>query len=63
MPAPKQYAVEPIDLTPEQDARLVRAIAVLRAKKTGLEAGMSVAEMQAQTWVVEVHPSEDRTSQ
>jgi hypothetical protein len=62
VPAPKKYSVEPIDLMPEQSERLIRAIAVYDAKCAALDAGMSVAEVDAQTWVVEIHPSEDRTS-
>lgn len=57
----KTYVVEPIDLTPDQADRLVREIAILKAKKAALEAGMSVAEMQAQTWTVDVHPLKPQT--
>ena len=56
--APKQYFMEPINLTPEQDDRLVRALAVFKAKCAALDAGMSLDDVQANTWVVDVHPVE-----
>jgi hypothetical protein len=46
----------PITLTPAQSQRLAEAVAILEAKKAALGAGMSVAQMQAQVWSVDVQP-------
>lgn len=55
---PKQYRMEPIDLTAEQADRLVRAIAVFDAKCAAEDAGMASADVDAQVWTVHVHPLE-----
>lgn len=60
---PVHYSVEPLDLTPEQADRLIRGLAVYKAKCAALDAGMPSTDVDAQVWTVEVHPSEDRTSQ
>lgn len=62
MPGPKQYVMEPIDLTPEQADRLVRAMAVFDAKCAAEDAGMPSAQVDAQTWTVDVHPLEPGVS-
>ena len=41
-------------LTVEQTRRLVAAVAVLRAQRDALRAGMTLAELDAHEWAVEV---------
>lgn len=41
-------------LTPEQNIRLLQAIGMMRAAKAAIQAGMSVAEVEAQEWLVDV---------
>jgi hypothetical protein len=50
----KDIVVEPLDLTPNQERRCVAALAVFDARVAALKAGMSLAEVQAQTWLVDV---------
>lgn len=61
MPNKKTVTVEPVTLTPEQENRLLRALAVFDAKRAALRAGMSLAEVQAQTWIVHVNPIQAST--
>lgn len=41
-------------LTPEQDARAVRALAVFKAKRDAFLAGVSLEQLDADIWVVDV---------
>lgn len=41
-------------LTPEQDARAVRALAVFKAKRDAFLAGVSLEQLDADVWVVDV---------
>lgn len=43
-------------LTPEQDARAVRALAVFKAKRGAFLAGVSLEQLDADVWVVDVDP-------
>ena len=44
------------ELTPAQAERLLRAVAVAMAKEQAYQAGASVAEVQSQSWLVDVQP-------
>jgi hypothetical protein len=50
------WTVESFDPTPEQRLRMATAMAIFDAKRAALRAGMSVAQVEAQTWLVEVDP-------
>jgi hypothetical protein len=41
-------------LTPEQDARAVRALGVFKAKRDAFLAGVSLEQLDADVWVVDV---------
>lgn len=41
-------------LTPEQDARAVRALATFKAKCIAARAGLSLQQLDADGWVVDV---------
>ncbi|TQL67237.1 hypothetical protein FB381_1110 [Nocardioides albertanoniae] len=41
-------------LTPEQDARAVRALAVFKAKRDAFLAGVPLEQLDADVWVVDV---------
>ena len=41
-------------LTPEQDARAVRALAVFKAKRDAFLKGVSLEQLDADVWVVDV---------
>lgn len=41
-------------LTPEQDVRAVRALAVFKAKRDAFLAGVSLEQLDADVWVVDV---------
>ncbi len=47
---------QPSILTPEQDARAVRALAVFKAKRDAFLAGVSLEQLDADVWVVDVDP-------
>ena len=41
-------------LTAEQDARAIRALAVFKAKREALRAGLPLQQLDAAAWVVDV---------
>lgn len=41
-------------LTPEQDARAVRALGIFKAKCEALRAGLPLQQLDANSWVVDV---------
>lgn len=41
-------------LTPEQDARAVRALALFKAKRDAFVAGVTLEQLDAYVWVVDV---------
>ena len=49
-------AYEELVITPEQDRRMVQAIAVLKAKRAAIRAGLSPTELNANPWLVNVDP-------
>lgn len=50
-------------VTPEQDARLVKAIGVLMAKQAAIRAGVSPAELDSYDWLVRVDPVREEPQQ
>lgn len=44
------------ELSPEQLTRVLEAVAILGAKREAYRAGMSPAQVDTQTWLVEVDP-------
>lgn len=46
--------VEPFTLTPEQELRFVKALAIFDARRAALRRGVPLAEVQAKTWLVHV---------
>lgn len=52
------WQLDHVTLSPQQRERFVRAIASRKAMVAALEGGMSLAELQAQTWLVDIHPVE-----
>jgi hypothetical protein len=58
--AKEPITVEPLTMTHEQRVRMATAMAVFDAKRAALKAGMSVAEVDAQVWHVDVDPFHTR---
>lgn len=52
----------PTTLTAEQDARAIRALAVFKAKRMALRAGMPLQQLDAAVWVVDVDRGDTRAS-
>lgn len=50
-------------VTPEQDARLVKAIGVLMAKQAAIRAGVPPAELNSYDWLVHVDPVREEPQQ
>ena len=46
--------MEPLNLTRDQERRCVAALAVFDARVAALKAGMSLAEVKTQTWLIDV---------
>lgn len=50
------------NLTPEQDARAVRALATFKAKCTALSAGLPLQQLDADAWVVDIDTSDSEVA-
>jgi hypothetical protein len=50
----EKWIMEPVTLTPEQDERALRALAIFEAQCAALHAGYSLAEVRAMRWVVKI---------
>ena len=51
----------PTTLTAEQDARAIRALAVFKAKREALRAGLRLEQLDTTAWVVDVDHGKTRT--
>lgn len=61
---PKQpWVVAPYELTQAQGIRIAIALAIFKAECAALDAGMSLAEVQAQDWSIEVQPAATDSSE
>jgi hypothetical protein len=52
--AKEPIVVESLNLTPNQERRCIAALAVFDARVAAHKAGMSLTEVQSQTWLVDV---------
>jgi len=58
--AKQPIIVDSFDLTCEQQTRMAHALAIFDAKRAALQRGKSLAEVQAQAWLVHVDAVEAR---